>query len=486
MFKKRITFQLMKNRLVFFILFVSYWNMHAQITASNSNDTKYYFYSDKVVSIIKWYGDDKKIDSLKTYYTSGELNERFYFYNGRLQGKSYKYNRIGGKLTTWEFSKGKLITRTDHKIEFNKKTEEKVKKAHAKLKDLNLKLKEDPNNLKLRYQRASVRSYLENTTLALNDFKKAEKKILKISKTKKVPEKILGSLYDHLANIYQGYEMHNHCIQYKLKALKASPKESRLYYNLGYYLISLKSYRLGIPYLNKAIEMVPNHSFANWSLAAAYTDLEDYKKAMTCVNIAFKNEATLYKRGRGTAERDLRTIRGLLYHKLGDSDKGVADLEEALNINNNNSFAYRNLGVIYYDLGAYNRACQSLQKANDLGYEKIHDRDDLQDYLELSCENVAMIEKDAPAEVVLKTEPILGSKFHNKPYIYPNPTKGVVNIKNLPFEGYHYLVFDYTGKMVLEGESRKTPINMSQFPTGVYILKAIKNNLIETIRFIKE
>ena len=45
----------------------------------------------------------------------------------------------------------------------------------------------------------------------------------------------------------------------------------------------------GIEYLNKAIEMVPNHSFANWVLAVAYTDLEDYEKAMTCINIAFKN-----------------------------------------------------------------------------------------------------------------------------------------------------------------------------------------------------
>ncbi len=481
-----------KNQLLCFLFLISHSLFALQTiekaVVKESNKVKRYFFKDKIVAIEKWYGDDKKLDSLKTYYTSGELNEAFYYSKGYYQGKSYKYNRFGEKLTTWEFNKGKLINRTDHKIEFNKKTEDKVKKAYSRLKELNLKLKDNPNDFKSIFQRASIRNYLGNNTLALNDYKKIESKVLKLSKTKKVPEKMLGSIYDHLANIYQGYEMNNHCIHYKLKALKASPKESRLYHNLGSYLVTIKSYRLGISYLNKAIEMVPNHSFANWILAVAYTDLEDYDKAMTTVNIAFKNEASLYKRGSGTAERDLRTLRGLLYHKLGDSEKGIADLEEALNINKNNSFAYRNLGTIYYDLGKYNLACQNLQKANELGYEKIHDRDDLQAYLELSCENAAIIEnkKEALSEAILDTEPIQLSKLSDRPFIYPNPTKAEVKIKNLPFKDYQYLIFDYTGKLVFQGESKKTPINISQLPSGVYILKVIKNDLSETFRVIKE
>jgi tetratricopeptide (TPR) repeat protein len=277
--------------------------------------------------------------------------------------------------------------------------------------------------------------------------------------------------------------MSNYTIHYKLKALKTSPTESRLYHNLGSYLVSIKSYRLGLMYLNKAIEMVPNHSFANWISAVAYTELEDYDKAMSCVNIAFENEASLYKRGSGKAERDLNTIRGYLYHKLGDSDKGIEDLEEALNINKDNSFALRNLGAIYYDLGQYVLACEMLQKADALGYEKLHDKDDLQAYLELSCENAAIAEDMAEIEEVtsVKTTTLV-----DKPYVYPNPTKGDIHIKNLNFKDYNYMVFDYTGKLVLEGESKSTPINLSQLSSGVYILKAIKNEQIETFRIIKD
>ncbi len=244
----------MKNYfLIYLFLFPIYL-----LAQEEGNEVKRIYYNDSILAIEKWYGDDKKLDSLKTYYKSGELDELFYYDEAYYQGKSYKFNRFGEKLTTWEFNKGKLIRRIDHKIEFNKKTEEKVKRAHNKLKELNPKLKDNPNDFKSRFQRASVRNYLGNKTLALNDYKKIEKKILKVSETKKIPEKMLGSIFDHLASIYQGYEMENHTIHYKYKALKASPKESRLYHNLGSYLVRIKSYRLGINYLNKAVEMVPS------------------------------------------------------------------------------------------------------------------------------------------------------------------------------------------------------------------------------------
>jgi tetratricopeptide (TPR) repeat protein len=203
---------------------------------------------------------------------------------------------------------------------------------------------------------------------------------------------------------------------------------------------------------------------------------------MTSVEIAFKNEAILYKRGTGKAERDLRTTRGFLYHKLGNSEKGIADLEEALHINNNNSFAYRNLGIIYYDLGNYNKACEYLQKARTLGYKKIYDTYDLQEYLEFSCEQVIAIENKSE----IKIEPVKISKLSDKPFIYPNPTKGEVKIKNLSFKDYDYLVYDYSGRLVMQGASKNNPINVSQLPSGVYILKVFKNDLSETFRVVKE
>ncbi len=458
----------MKNYfLIYLLLFPIYL-----LAQEEGNELKRVFYNDSIIAVERWYGGDKKIDSLKTYYKSGELNEDFHYTNGYLEGLSYQLNKKGEKLTTWKFKKSNLIERINHIIEFNIKTEEKVKKAHYKLTELNQKLKENPNDFKLNFQRASVRHYLGNNTLALNDYKRIEKKILKIQKTKKIPEKMLGSIFDHFASIYQGYEMENRTIHYKLKALKASPKESRLYYNLGNYLVRIKSYRLGIEYLNKAIEMVPNHSFANWSLAAAYTDLGDYEKAMLCVNIAFKNEANLYKRGRGTAERDLWTIRGFLYHKLGETDNGITDLEEALNINSDNSFALRNLGVIYHDLGNYNKSCGLLEKAKNLGYEETHDVYDLEDYLEHSCNN-----KITEHELI---------KVSERPFVYPNPAKDVVGIYHFNFKNFNYRIYNFNSQMIDSGRAEEKSINITDLPSGLYILEVEGGGMVNTFKMIKD
>ncbi|WP_406683087.1 T9SS type A sorting domain-containing protein [Seonamhaeicola sp. MEBiC1930] len=468
----------MKNNLFILFTIISTWSFNVLAQARNlpseivTNTKKTFYYKDKVISQIKWYNNNKQIDRIKTFYKSGELNEDFIFNNGRLNGKSYKFNKKGEKLTTWNFKNGRLINRKDHIIEFNKKTEEKVKDYHKKLKEINLAIKENPNSTKLRAQRARIRHYFGNYTLAISDYKKLEKKILKIQETKELPEKLVGSVYDYLANIYSYYEMENHAIHYKFKAILASPKESRLYYNLGNYLVKIKNYRLGINFLNRAIEMVPGHSFAHWGLSAAYTDLEEYEKALTCVNIAFKNEANLYKRVMGNPERDLRTIRGLLHHKLGASDKGILDLEEALKINQENSFALRNLGVIYHDMGAFKNSCTYLKKAKLLGYEKTHDRHDLQSYLDSSCSNL-----NNENQSVKRSE---------LPYVYPNPAIDKISIKNYNTKNFNYSIYDFESKLVHSGKSKNKSIEISNLPSGFYILKVEANEKVRTFKIVKE
>lgn len=265
--------------------------------------------------------------------------------------------------------------------------------------------------------------------------------------------------------------MENHTIHYKMKALKASPKESRLYHNLGSYLVKTGNYRLGIQYLNKAIEMVPNHSFANWILAVAYSDLEDYDKAMECINIAFKNEKSLYKNGSGKAERDLRTTRGFLYHKLGNSKKGIEDLQEALKINKANSFALKNLGIIYHDLAGFDKSCDLLQKAKNLGYEKIHDKYDLEDYLEQSCNN-----KIAERKL---------TKLSKRTFVYPNPAKDEISIYNFNSKNFNYRVYDFESKLLYTGKANNKTMSISNLQQGLYILEIETDSMINTYKFIK-
>ena len=218
--------------------------------------------------------------------------------------------------------------------------------------------------------------------------------------------------------------------------------------------------------------MKPNHSFANWALAIAYSDLEDYEKALTCINIAFLNENTLYKRGRGTSERDLWTTRGFIYHKLGETEKGLMDLKEALNIDENNSFALRNLGILYHDLGEYNKSCELLKKAKTLGYEKTYDRFDIGKYMDYSCNN---------KEIEFKL-----NKLVDHPFVYPNPIIDVLSISNFDFENYNFRIFNFESEPVLTGKSDNKSINISNLPSGLYFLEVNANGNVYTFKIIKD
>ncbi|MFB9052993.1 T9SS type A sorting domain-containing protein [Formosa undariae] len=469
----------MKKLFIGLFILWSIGNLNAQNHSNQNERITQFFYRDSIISMQHWLNSNKTIDSIKTYYKTGELDESFYLFKNKFQGTCYKHNKKGELVTTWIFDKGKLKTRTDHILEFTKKNEEKIIKFHTDLIAINLALKNTPNKTSLIAKRARIRTHLSNHTLAINDYLHLIKVLHKLSKKKNTPPpaNLLANVYSTLATNYEALEMDNYVINYKFKAMAADPENTRLIYNFSSFLYMIKSYELALYYANQVIAIKPEHSFANRLLAAIYTEYEDYDKALNHINIAFKNEDSLLKNGYGTEEQDIRTQRGYILHKLGTSNAGITDLKEALRLNEDNSFAYRNLGVVYYDLELYNLACTNLQQAKTLGYEKTHDRYDLQDYLEYSCNYTQN-------EILARTTHKSPNR-ENKPSIYPNPTNDIVNIKNLAFQDYDFRVFDFTGKLVKEGNS-KVPINISHLPTGAYILKVTSNNLNETFRILKE
>jgi len=116
----------MKNLSVFLFICISSCFLFSQNTKTDSNKVKQFFYRNGKTSMITWYGNDKKRDSVKTYHKTGKLDELFYYLNGRLQGNSYKYNRRT-KSYHINFSNDKLVERTDRIMQFNKKIKRKLK-----------------------------------------------------------------------------------------------------------------------------------------------------------------------------------------------------------------------------------------------------------------------------------------------------------------------------------------------------------------------
>lgn len=446
---------------------------------SKTNRVTRYYYDDQVTSIEIWYGSDKIKDSTKTYYASGKLNEVFYHdEKGFKNSNCFQYDRQGEKLVTWNFSHGKLLSRTDHKLPFNKDSEDATQKILKSLTELNLKTNYNPGNIYDITRRGYLRARLGNKTLALEDLKRADFLINKKPKdttkvisesTKANREKFKSYLYDVIANTYMSLEMEDYAFQYFYKAMVSAPNDYRILYNFANFLQQRKYNDLALNYLEKIIKEKPEHGHARWGIAKLYSDLGEYDKAMENITVAFTKEKTIIEHSSDYGGRDLKTTRGLLYHKLGESEKGIKDLKEVLEMDKNNSYAMKNLGIIYLEQNRYREACDLFQKANELNYTLAFDEKDLEPLLESACNNVQY--------------EIIESK---KPFVFPNPAVSVISVENFNSKNFDFALFDFESNPVVNGSSNDGTIDISSLSSGFYILKISNGGISETFKVIKE
>lgn len=460
------------------------------------------FFKNGLVARESYIGSDQILDSIKTYHLVGEINEKFYFNKKKqLEGLCQKFSSEGKLMTSWSYKNGVLIYRKDYFKEFNLKNKEITESNYANIERCNSLLKTDPNNFSLIYSRAVSQDYLSNNIVSeldflfLKDFLENAKANTKESETEKINSLNikLADIYSRLSSIYSRYENDYLSIEYKLKAVQALPTSNIYLYNLGAaFAIQVEDYRLALYFLEEVIRTRPNHNFANWVLSHIYLEMEQYQKALDCVNIAFKSERGLYENGYGNVEDDLRTIRGLVYHKLGKTELGIQDLNKALEINNNNSIANKHLGIVYSDLGENKKACAFFQKSRALGYEKKYYNKSLEHYIKKACivENLAInnpnnVEK---SEMLVRQNSIETTEIMAKdlPYIAPNPAEDFVEVYNYNPVDFNFNIFDASGKLILSGVSTNKTIQVSVIPTGFYILMIEKDGKTEKFKLIKK
>lgn len=462
------------------VLFISPIFLFAQGKQKEvSDNVTRYFYDDKEVSVAIWYGENKKPDSLKTYYSNGKLNEIFYFdKDGLKDGNCFQYNKQGEKQVTWTFAHGKMTGRTDHKLPFNKDKEEGVKKALRMLNDINARTNYNPTKINDLYNRGVLSISLGNNTLAIEDLKKVEfaidkdpvnKKLVLSDSAQKKTAVFRSKLYDRIASVYASLEMEAPAYHYYFKAINNAPGDYRILYNFATSLQRRKSYDLARYYLEKIVIEKPDHAHAYWGLARLYSDTGEYEKAYENIEKGFQYEKQIIERTPAYGGRDLRTTRGLIYHKLGESKKGIADLKEALEMDKNNSYAMKNLGIIYLDQKKYNDACELFQKAKELNYTLAYDEYDLDALLDDAC-NKRQSEKIE----------------QNKPFVFPNPAKTEISVENFKSKNFDFEFFNFESKSVLKGKTSDGTINVIGLDSGFYILRVAFGETVEVFKVIKE
>ena len=472
------------------------------------------YHQNGLIAHEMWFDGNKKVDSIKTYHKIGGIKEVVYLdKQSKYHGNITLTNSEGQLKTTWLFDHGTLVKQTNHFSEHTFKTKQIVEEREAKLDEVNFKLAEKPNSINLIHQRASLNNSLGNEILAEYDYLKLKILFEQIKRkdSNMTPEKTqainkaLASIYDSLAYIYSVYGMANKSIEYHLLAINTNPEDSRYNNNLGGYLLETGQTRLAIHYFNEVLKKAPQHAFANWGLGSAYLELEEYEKVIAHINISILREDNIYKFGRGTAEKDLRTIRGLAYHKTGQTELGFADLNEALNINGKNSVAYKYLGIIYSDLGQNEKACTYFQKSREFNYEKKYYLKNLETYIQKTCsisneKQVVVHEAKKEVEYANTVIEIISevetsesaSTIHSiknpttAPYIFPNPATEKIEVYNFDQSDFRFKIHNIESSLVREGMAIGNTIILSGLPAGLYLLSIEKGTSKQTFKLIKQ
>ncbi|MFQ5975263.1 MAG: tetratricopeptide repeat protein [Candidatus Hydrothermarchaeales archaeon] len=133
--------------------------------------------------------------------------------------------------------------------------------------------------------------------------------------------------------------------------------EVKEYFDKGVAFRKGEDYSQAIIYLNKVIELDPNHADAYYNRGLAYRELGEHEKAISDYTKAIEldqNNAWVYNN------------RGYSYHVLKDYSKAISDYSKFIELEPNDAMAYHNRGLAYESLGETDKALSDAEMAASL------------------------------------------------------------------------------------------------------------------------
>jgi superkiller protein 3 len=150
-------------------------------------------------------------------------------------------------------------------------------------------------------------------------------------------------------------------IEYLQKAIDLDPNHARAYSGMGFAYFNLKNYNEVIRYCQRAVNLDPNNAWAYYNMGAAYYNLENLTEAIRyyqkAINIDPNNE-WLYCAIGNTY---------IYNHKLGEYNKAIPYYQKAIDINPDEWTHYIQMGFAYYLLDNDREVIRCYQKAIDIG-----------------------------------------------------------------------------------------------------------------------
>ena len=203
-----------------------------------------------------------------------------------------------------------------------------------------------------------------------NNFKKFEESysngniteaIIFLKKSIENNEKNKAYLYATLGDIYKKQKSFKEsAVTYEkmLDFINLGDQLSLAYFHIGTNYYFAQEYLKAIEYLEKTLELGHRDSGIANNLGWCYSEIKDYKKAIKYFEMAFKEDPELIN--------NINNL-GYAYYLNSAYKKAEKLILEAKDIDENNSFVYRNLGLIAMKKGKKEKACNMLEKSIEKG-----------------------------------------------------------------------------------------------------------------------
>jgi tetratricopeptide (TPR) repeat protein len=204
-----------------------------------------------------------------------------------------------------------------------------------------------------------------------------------------------ADVYESIAESYAELGRHVEAIPYYARAIELDPVRLSAHHNKGLAHSSTGDYAGAVVCYSRAIEVSPDYAQSHYSLGVAYVHLGDYASSISCFARAIELDVTCgeayYHKGYSHAalgeyaeaivcyERSLSYRPkadachglGLVYSKLGESEKALSSYERGLKLPGDHKVIWRNMGAAYYAMGDEAKAYECCIQSARLGHVEV-------------------------------------------------------------------------------------------------------------------
>lgn len=169
--------------------------------------------------------------------------------------------------------------------------------------------------------------------------------------------------YNNIGVVFDRQDNYEKALEFYKEAIRIDMNHFKAHFNSGIVYFNLKQYGKAVEAFKEAIKIRPDYADAYFGLGVIYSILGDDKKKIE----AFKKVVDLFnksiKSGLSSSESLRWDFLGGSYSELGQYDKAIEALKEAIKIKPDNTDIYKLLGSAYGNLKQYEKSLESYKDA---------------------------------------------------------------------------------------------------------------------------